>query len=92
MTHSGFNSQMATLAVLWKTDLGGARAEAGSSLGSYFGRWGRDVGRTDECGVDGGGDMRSNKGWILKLEPTEIANGSEVDVRDTTMTNSSSSS
>lgn len=54
--------------------------------------WVRDVGRTDECGVDGGGDMRSNKGWILKLEPTEIANGSEVNVRDTTMTNSSSSS
>lgn len=53
--------------------------------------WVRDVGRTDECGVDGGGDTRSNKGHILKLEPTEIANGSKVDVRDTMMTNSSRS-
>lgn len=51
--------------------------------------WVRDVGCRDECGVDGGGDMWSKKGRILKSEPTEIANGSEVDVRDTmTMTNS----
>lgn len=35
--------------------------------------------------------MWSNKGRILKLEPKEIANGSEMDVRDTTtMTNSGS--
>lgn len=35
--------------------------------------------------------MQSNKGHILKLEPTEIANGSEVDVRDTVMTTNSGS-
>lgn len=45
--------------------------------------WGRDVGCIEECGVDGGGDMWSNRGRILKLEAKEIANGSEVDVRDT---------
>lgn len=35
--------------------------------------------------------MWSNKGHILKLEPKEIANGSAVDVRDTTMRPNSSS-
>lgn len=35
--------------------------------------------------------MQSNKGHILKLEPAEIANGSEVDVRDTMMMTNSSS-
>ena len=53
--------------------------------------WVRGVGCRDECGVDGGGDMWSKKGRILKSEPMGIANGSEVDVRDlTSMTNRSS--
>lgn len=53
--------------------------------------WVRGVGCIDECGVDEGGDMWSNKGHILKLEPKEIANESEMDVRDTTMMTNSSS-
>lgn len=54
--------------------------------------WVRDVGCIDERGgVDGGGDMRSNKGHILKLEPTEIVNGSEVDITEKTMMTNSSS-
>lgn len=53
--------------------------------------WVRGVGCRDECGVDGGGDMWSKKGHILKSEPMGIANGSEVDVRDLiTMTSCSS--
>ena len=53
--------------------------------------WVRDVGRRDGCGVDEGGDVWSKRGYILKSELMEIANGSELDVRDpTTMTNTRS--
>ena len=41
----------------------------------------RDVGCTDECGVDGSGV--SKKGHILNSGPTEIAGVSEVNMRET---------
>lgn len=44
----------------------------------------RDVGCTDECGVDGSGV--SKKGHILNSGPTEIASVSEVNMRDTNST------
>lgn len=88
----GFSFQLAAQAVLWKTDHGrGKGSNRRVHKEAIFVVWVRNVGYRGEFGTDGGGDMWSNKGHILKSELKEIANGSEVDVRQTTkMTNSSS--
>lgn len=65
--------------------------KGGVSYEAILVAWVRDVGRRDGCGVAGGGDVWSKRGYILKSELMEIANGSELDVRDPTMMTNSSS-
>lgn len=56
--HAGFSFQLATLAVLWKTDHGRSKdSSRRASEEAILVVWVKNVGYSGDFGTDGGGDM-----------------------------------